>query len=221
MPWHLLSSPTYDRLCANLPALAFAHQTPPSPYLPPTPPQGSTTINGTVVFPPYLQSALLAININTGAITLAAVPDPAPNAGYVSLLGLDLVPPTTVPGSDGLPILVVSDFAGGIRYYNTKTYQLLKTVDTSFIDPDTSSLATLNYGHLRVAGQFIYLAAFNYNAPGLPGLVLRYTLAGEPAGAASGAYAGTPVWIAPSAAIPRAIGLELMSPSTDSSLCVL
>ncbi|WIA41149.1 hypothetical protein OEZ86_004772 [Tetradesmus obliquus] len=183
-----------------------------------------TTASGEVSFPSNLQSALLAIDLDSKAVQLVDAPSPAPNAGYVSLLGIALLPPYANIGVSSARAgktggarnpnkhraMVVSDFAGGLRYYSSSPpYSMLKVVDTTFIDPVTGKRTNFNYGSVRVFGRFIYLAAFD--AATLDGMVLRYKLDGTPAGVTQGMYAGTPVWIGPSAGLPRAIGLKILN----------
>jgi hypothetical protein len=140
--------------------------------------------SGTIQFPPTLQSALLAIDLDTKAVTLVDTPSNSPNAGYVSLLGIALLPRNADIGvTNGRPggagsssnrVMVVSDFAGGLRYYSTAApYPMLKIVDTTFIDPTTSQLTQYNYGSVRVSGRYIYLVAFFKGNIGRAGAALQ------------------------------------------------
>eukprot|EP00808_Paulinella_micropora_P031964 g35783.t1 len=188
-----------------------------------------------IVFPSYLNSALLSVNLNTRKITVVDVPSPAPgSSGFVSLLGLDYVPSATFysssykrkgekrlhwgdyskgsskgkngKGGGGGVLLVVSDFAGGLRYYDPETYELVQTIDTSFFNPYTGANTTFYYGHLRVYRGHLYLAAYDYIDPALSGYLLRYTLNGQPAGLVG----NTPIFIGPSVEIGRAIGVDFI-----------
>eukprot|EP00882_Tetradesmus_deserticola_P012247 GHRQ01012979.1.p1 GENE.GHRQ01012979.1~~GHRQ01012979.1.p1 ORF type:complete len:390 (+),score=13.90 GHRQ01012979.1:126-1172(+) len=91
--------------------------------------EGSTVVSGEVVYPAYLQSALLAVDLDTKAVKLVDTPSPSPNAGYVSLLGIALLPrhadiglstssSIRRGGSSSSRVMVVSDYAGGLRYYS-------------------------------------------------------------------------------------------------------
>eukprot|EP00457_Paulinella_chromatophora_P007853 gb/GEZN01007879.1/.p1 GENE.gb/GEZN01007879.1/~~gb/GEZN01007879.1/.p1 ORF type:complete len:419 (+),score=31.37 gb/GEZN01007879.1/:161-1417(+) len=200
--------------------------------------EGSTSSSDNfIVFPSYLESALLSVNLDTGKSTLVDIPSAAPgSAGFVSLLGLAYVPSSTFSSSytletdankakkgkeprgrkdgrnivDNGVLLVVSDFAGGLRYYDPNTHELLHTIDTTFFNPETGMNTTFFYGHVRAHEKYLYLSAYDYTAPTLSGYILRYTLDGQPAGLVD----NTPIYIGPSEKISRAIGVDFIVGNT-------
>lgn len=101
-------------------------------------------------------SQVLRYNSSTGVGEVFAAPTPTPKGGgYVSLLGLTW-------GPDGL--LYTSDYAGGIRSYDTRTKALKQTIDTGTLF-DTS-IAT-NVGNLAFFGSTLYAPVFNANSTGV------------------------------------------------------
>lgn len=102
-------------------------------------------------------STLLSYNVTTGAGSLVATPSPtAGGNGYVSLLG-------AVVGPDGL--LYTTDYAGGIRSYDTLTGALVQTIDTGALFG--GSIAT-TIGNLVFAPDgTLYAPVFNEGAKGV------------------------------------------------------
>mmetsp|Transcript_10332 Transcript_10332/g.18073 ORF Transcript_10332/g.18073 Transcript_10332/m.18073 type:complete len:347 (+) Transcript_10332:78-1118(+) len=159
--------------------------------------EGSKNVGGTITFP--YDSGVLKIRLSDGAVVKTDFPGNAVNnAGFVSLLGLDYVADE---------VIVVSDFAGGLRFYDLDL-NLLSTTDTSYVvNAATGERSTLFYGQVRVVRDHIYLTAFDYN-DGNKGLVLRFNLDGTPSGS-DAANPSSPVWIAKTTTITRAIGIFL------------
>ncbi len=103
-------------------------------------------------------SQLLAYSVSTGAGSVIATPSPtAGGNGYVSLLG-------AVVGPDGL--LYTTDYAGGIRSYDTLTGALVQTIDTGPLFSGSSIATTL--GNLVFAPDgTLYAPVFNEGANGV------------------------------------------------------
>ncbi len=103
-------------------------------------------------------SQLLGYNVSTGAGSVIATPSPtAGGNGYVSLLG-------AVVGPDGL--LYTTDYAGGIRSYDTLTGALVQTIDTGALFGGSSIATTL--GNLVFAPDgTLYAPVFNEGANGV------------------------------------------------------
>jgi sugar lactone lactonase YvrE len=103
-------------------------------------------------------SQVLRYDVATGAGEVFA-PAPKPSAGgggYVSMLGL-------VFGPDGL--LYTSDYAGGIRSYDTSTKALKQTIDTGKVFGGTiaTNVGALTFG---VDGS-LFAPVFNANSTGV------------------------------------------------------
>lgn len=103
-------------------------------------------------------SQLLAYSVSTGAGSVIATPSPtAGGNGYVSLLG-------AVVGPDGL--LYTTDYAGGIRSYDTLTGALVQTIDTGPLFSGSSIATTL--GNLVFAPDgTLYAPVFNEGVNGV------------------------------------------------------
>ena len=103
-------------------------------------------------------SQLLGYNVATGTGSLIATPSPTVGGnGYVSLLG-------AVVGPDGL--LYTTDYAGGIRSYNTLTGALVQTIDTGPLFGGSSIASTV--GNLVFAPDgLLYVPVFNDGANGV------------------------------------------------------
>ena len=103
-------------------------------------------------------SQLLGYDLATGTGHVIATPSPtAGGNGYVSLLG-------TVIGPDGL--LYTTDYAGGIRSYDTLTGALVQTIDTGALFGGSSIATTI--GNLVFAPDgTLYAPVFNEGAAGV------------------------------------------------------
>lgn len=97
-------------------------------------------------------SEVLRYDVGTGVgEVFAPAPTPTPGgAGFISLLGLAF-------GPDGL--LYTTDFAGGIRSYNTATKALVQTIDTGKLFGGT--IATTVGNLLFGADASLYAPVFN------------------------------------------------------------
>ena len=103
-------------------------------------------------------SQLLGYDFSTGSGHVVATPSPtAGGNGYVSLLG-------AVFGPDGL--LYTTDYAGGIRSYDTLTGALVHTIDTGALFSGSSIATTL--GNLVFAPDgTLYAPVFNEGSSGV------------------------------------------------------
>lgn len=102
-------------------------------------------------------SQLLGYELATGTGSVVATPTPtAGGNGYVSLLG-------AVFGPDGL--LYTTDYAGGIRSYDTLTGALVQTIDTGALFG--GSIATTLGNLVFAADGTLYMPVFNEGAQGV------------------------------------------------------
>lgn len=105
--------------------------------------QGSVAVDGMPTFP-GLPSEVLRFDVSNGASEVfIEQPDPlADSAGFVSLLGVVFGPDCAAGACD----LFVSDFANGIRRYDSEG-NLLDTISTSYTGaPTTNFTGSLTFG---------------------------------------------------------------------------
>lgn len=102
-------------------------------------------------------SQVLSYDVASGVGSVVATPSPAPgSAGYVSMLGLAF-------GPDGF--LYTSDYAGGIRSYDSDSGALVQTIATGnlFGGSIATTIGNITFG----PGGTLYAAVFNADSSGV------------------------------------------------------
>jgi hypothetical protein len=183
--------------------------------------QGSWSEDSGLTFPRHLRPALLALPLagNGSSPRLLAALPPG-DAGRFTAVAL--VPAAAVNGSaanasapapDGGPeVLLTSDTAGRLRWYDPDSGKLLRTVDAAAAatDPKTGAKLSLVFAQMRAFRGHVYVAA-SEAAGKRRSLVLRFGAGGAPEGrAGGGGKARTAVWIGPLNNVRRAYGLAIL-----------
>lgn len=155
--------------------------------------QGSVAVDGEPDFSRGLPSQILRYDLSSGSSSVFATPDPLEGgAGFVSLLGLAI-------GPNGA--LYVSDFGGGIRFYDLGSGSELGSFSTDFTgaDPSGNFVGSLSFG----LNGILYSVGFDYReGANNIGAILRYnTTTGIPAGDPGATF------VAPTPVLQRPIGI--------------
>lgn len=172
--------------------------------------QGSVAVNGEPTFP-GLPSQVLRFNPGSTTPTVfVEQPEPSPDSGFVSFLGLAF-------GPEG--DLFVSDFANDIRRYNLARGALVDTLSTNYTGTSPSN----NFiGNLVFApGDTLYAVGFDFTNNNF-GAILRYDgITGVPL--PSSGNTGS-IFVATDARLARPIGItytpENITPVPEPGLTV-